>query len=132
MATTTPSCVLLADRHHGLAEGVRGLLESSFSTVFIVADEASLLRGAERLKPRLVVADIGLARGDLRGLVSRVLACSPESRILLLSVHDEPAARNAARAAGAHGIVAKRSIVTDLLPAIDEVLAGRLYFPRDP
>jgi hypothetical protein len=36
------SCVLLADRHHGLTEGVRGLLETAFGTVLMVADEASL------------------------------------------------------------------------------------------
>ena len=31
-------CVLLADRHHGLTEGVRGLLETSFDAVVMVAD----------------------------------------------------------------------------------------------
>jgi DNA-binding NarL/FixJ family response regulator len=45
------SCVLLADRHHGLTEGVRGLLETAFGTVVMVADEASLLDGAARLRP---------------------------------------------------------------------------------
>jgi len=34
------SCALLADRHHGLTEGVRGLLETTFGTVAIVANEA--------------------------------------------------------------------------------------------
>jgi hypothetical protein len=40
------SCVLLTDRHHGLTEGVRGLLETAFGSVVMVADEASLLEGA--------------------------------------------------------------------------------------
>jgi hypothetical protein len=31
------SCVLLADRHHGLTEGVRGLVETTFGTVVMVA-----------------------------------------------------------------------------------------------
>ena len=44
MNDATASCVLLADRHHSLTEGVRGLLETVFSTVFMVADEASLNR----------------------------------------------------------------------------------------
>jgi hypothetical protein len=35
------SCVLLADRHHGLRDSVRGLLETEFATVLMVADEAS-------------------------------------------------------------------------------------------
>ena len=45
------SCVLLADRHHGLTEGVRGLLETAFGTVVMVADEASLLDGAAGSSP---------------------------------------------------------------------------------
>ncbi len=50
------SCVLLADRHHGLSEGVRGLLETEFGTVVMVADEASLLEGAVRLRPDEAIA----------------------------------------------------------------------------
>ena len=53
------SCVLLADRHHGLTEGVRGLLETAFGTVVMVADEASLLEGANRLWPdAAIVTDL--------------------------------------------------------------------------
>jgi len=43
MPETRPTCVLLADRHHGLTEGVRGLLETAFKTVVTEDDEASLL-----------------------------------------------------------------------------------------
>jgi DNA-binding NarL/FixJ family response regulator len=56
------SCVLLADRHHGLTEGVRGLLETTFGTVVMVADEASLIDGAGRLQPDVVVVDLSLAQ----------------------------------------------------------------------
>ena len=51
MPEPSPSCVLLADRHYGLTEGVHGLLETVFATEVMVADEASLLEGAERLRP---------------------------------------------------------------------------------
>ena len=49
--------------------------------------------------------------------------------MLLLSVHDEPSVLRSAVAAGADGIVLKRAIATDLLPAVDAVLAGRRYVP---
>jgi DNA-binding NarL/FixJ family response regulator len=56
--------------------------------------------------------------------------------VLLLSVHDEPAVVSAALAAGADGLVFKRAIATDLLPAVDALLAGGHYFSpiagRDP
>ena len=51
------SCVLLADRHHGLTEAVRRLLETAFKTVVMVADEVSLVETASRLRPDVAVGD---------------------------------------------------------------------------
>ena len=127
MTETTCTCVLLADRHHGLSEGVRGLLEASFGSVFMVGDETSLLDGAQRLRPPVVIVDLTLAAGDMAGLIGRVLGCSPESKVIVLTVHDEPNVADAALRAGARGVVLKRVIATDLLSAVDEVLAGRAY-----
>jgi len=62
MTTKIANCVLLADRHHGLTEGVRGLLETLFHTVVMVADEASLTETAARLQPEVAVVDLSLAR----------------------------------------------------------------------
>jgi DNA-binding NarL/FixJ family response regulator len=117
------SCVLLADRHHDLTEGVRGLLETAFGTVVMVADEASLLEGASRLRPDVAVVDVSLARDNgldwLRALRQRC----PELKVIVLSVHDEQSVRLAAITAGADAFVLKRAIVTDLLPAV-ELLRG--------
>lgn len=127
MTGRTPHCVLLADRHHRLNEGVRGLLETAFSKVFIVADQDSLMEGAERLAPALVVADVALAHGDVRHLLRSLRERAPAAKVLLLSVHDEPAVADAAFAAGADGLVLKRAIANDLLPAVDAVLSGKRY-----
>jgi DNA-binding NarL/FixJ family response regulator len=126
--TNQPStCVLLADRHHGLRDGVRGLLETEFETVFMVADEASLLEGAERLMPAIVVLDLSFACGDLRGLLVRLTERSPGSKVLMLTVHDEATVAKAALAAGAEAVVLKSRLATDLLPAVDALLEGRRY-----
>ena len=58
MDEQTINCVLLADRHHGLTEGVRGLLESSFDAVVMVADETSLFQSAEQLQPAVAIVDL--------------------------------------------------------------------------
>ena len=124
--------MLLADRHHGLRDSVRGLLETAFETVFMVADEASLLEGAGRLMPAVVVLDLSLSAGDLHGLLARVGARAPGSKVLLLSVHDEPTVAASALDAGADAVVLKRSLVTDLMPAVDALLAGQaLSLTRD-
>jgi len=121
------SVVLLADRHHGLRDSVRGLLETEFDTVFMVADEASLLEGAGRLRPAIVMLDMSLCGGDMGGLLERVRARSPASRVVMLTVHDERTVAQAALLAGAGAVVMKRSLSTDLHPALDALREGKQY-----
>ncbi len=115
------SCVLLADRHHGLTEGVRGLLETAFGSVVMVADEASLLEGAGRLLPDVAVVDLSLAKESGLGWLRALRQRCPDHKVIVLSVHDEQSVRRAAMEAGAHAFVLKRAIATDLLPAVDRV-----------
>ncbi len=121
------NCVLLADRHEGLRDSVRGLLEAEFHTVFMVATEASLLEGAKRLRAEVAVVDLSLSEGDLPGLVARIRQRAPGTKVILLSVHDERSVAEGAFNAGADAMVLKRCLITDLLPAVDAVLAGRRY-----
>lgn len=119
------SCVLLADRHHGLTESVRGLLETAFGTVVMVADETSLLEGAGRLQPDVVVADLSLAQDANLGWLGEVKRRCPGVGVIVISVHDEGSVRQAAVRAGADAFVLKRAIATDLLPAVARVRAER-------
>jgi two-component system secretion response regulator SsrB len=127
MSKPALSCVLLADRHHGLAEGVRGLLEPEFDTVVMVADEASLFESAERLKPTVTVVDLSLARGEGLHWLPRLRARCPEMKLIVLSVYDQPNVSRLALEAGADGFVLKRAIATDLLAAIDAINLGQKY-----
>jgi|DewCreStandDraft_4_1066084.scaffolds.fasta_scaffold137652_2 two-component system secretion response regulator SsrB len=130
MSAADIKCVLLADRHHGLTEGVRGLLETVFEAVVMVADEHSLFESATRLQPTLAVVDLSLAREDNLQWLERFRARCPELKIIVLSVHDEPSVCRSALGAGADGFVLKRALATELLPAVDAVLAGQRYgFP---
>jgi len=124
MGTEAIRCVLLGDPHHGLSEGIRSLLESEFEAVVMVADEISLIESAAKLHPRVVVADLALAKGESFGWLRRLLSRCPGSRVIVLSTHDESSVKEAAMAAGAVGFVPKREIVTRLLPTIDAVLVS--------
>jgi DNA-binding NarL/FixJ family response regulator len=128
MSAVTPTCVLIADRHHGLFEGIRGLLETTFGKVFLVTDRVSLIEGAARLQPALIAMDLSYARGDLPELVRELRCHAPAAKLLMLSVHDEATVIASAIAAGTDGLVVKSSIASDLMPAIDKLLAGQRYF----
>jgi DNA-binding NarL/FixJ family response regulator len=115
------SCVLLADRHHALVEGVRGLLETAFGSVVMVADEASLLDAAERLAPDVAIVDLSLARDSGLAWLREVKQRCPQVKVIALSVHDEMSVRAAAIEAGADAFVLKRAIASDLLQAVAQV-----------
>jgi DNA-binding NarL/FixJ family response regulator len=125
MSPENIQCVLLADRHHGITEGIRGLLESMFHAVVMVADENSLLESASRLRPTVAVVELSLARTDSLRWLRQLRACSPISKIIVLSIHDEPSVRRTVLEAGADAFVLKRCVATELLPAIDAVLAAK-------
>jgi DNA-binding NarL/FixJ family response regulator len=118
------SCVLLADRHHGLTEGVRGLLATTFGSVVMVADEASLIDGAARLQPDVAIVDLSLAPDSHLNWLQALRESCPDLKVIVLSVHDEPSVRDAVRRAGADAFVLKRAIATDLLRAVDDVRPG--------
>jgi DNA-binding NarL/FixJ family response regulator len=124
MPETRPSCVLLAERHQGLTDGLRGLLKTTFKTVVMVADEESLLEGAERIRPDVVIVDISLAKESGLGWLRALRQRCPEAKVIVVSVHDEQSVRRAALDAGANSFVLKRAIATDLLDAIGYVRRG--------
>jgi DNA-binding NarL/FixJ family response regulator len=122
---TSLTCVLLADRHHGLTEGVRGLLSTAFESVIMVADEASLIDGAARLQPDVAIVDLSLAPGSHLDWLQTLRQNCPGLKVIVLSVHDERSVRDAVMNAGADAFVLKRAIATELLNAVDAVQHGR-------
>jgi DNA-binding NarL/FixJ family response regulator len=106
-------------------EGVRGLLETAFGTVVMVADKESLQDVAFRLRPDVAVVDVSLAREGGLDWLRTVLDLCPGLKVIALSVHDEESVRRAALQAGADEFVVKRAIATDLLPAVERVRAQK-------
>lgn len=120
-------CVILADSHHAMSEGIRGLVASVFNAVVMVADEVSLIEGASRLESELAIVDTALSRGNILTLVRRLRLGFPDMKLLVLGMTDQPVLARRVLDAGAGGFVLKRAVATDLLPAIEAVLAGGFY-----
>ena len=118
---------MLAERHHSLAEGVRGLLETSFEAVVMVADKASLYESTRCLQPAVAVVNCPPEAGESFLWLTRLRSLCGGVKVILLSVHDEASFCRSAMEAGVDGFVLKRAIATDLLPAIDAVLGGLTY-----
>lgn len=129
MCKPAVNCVLLADHHQGLTEGIRGLLETAFDAVIMVANAHSLIEAAARLQPALAVVEFSLpGNGGLKVLRTLQSRC-PGLRTIILGTHEESTVIRLLLDAGASGYVLKSGIGTDLLSAVEAVLAGRVYVP---
>jgi DNA-binding NarL/FixJ family response regulator len=125
--------VLIADAHHNMLKALRGLLADRFDAVVTVSDEVALVREATLREPELIVVDLSLPVAGADNILRRLKAVRPggAAKIIALSIHDEAEAACESLAAGATGFVLKRSAATDLVPAVEDVLLGRIYVSPD-
>jgi DNA-binding NarL/FixJ family response regulator len=121
--------ILLADDHRLMADGLRSLLLSEFDLAGVVEDGRSLVEAARKLLPDVIVADIGMP--ELNGLeaLSQLKKDNPQVKVIMLTMHREPAFARRAIEAGASGFVLKHSVAEELLTAIRAALEGKTYLP---
>ena len=119
--------ILMADDESAVVDRVRRLLESQFQVVETVSDGQALLAAADRLKPDIILADISMPVLNGFEAARRLKAAAPSTRIIFLTVHEEPAVVTAALMIGVNGYVVKRAAAQDLVAAIREVLEGRCF-----
>jgi two-component system response regulator NreC len=119
--------VLLVDDHAIVRSGVRRMLaeEGDFEVVGEASTADEAVRFARRLKPDVVVLDIGLKGRSGLEVVAEIREMG--SRIVILSMQDEPAYARQAFERGAQGYVLKDGADEDLATAIRSVLADRIY-----
>jgi DNA-binding NarL/FixJ family response regulator len=121
--------VLLADDHTLVRAGLRKLVESmaGMEVVGEADDGLALIALAERLQPNLILMDIAMP--GLNGLEAtlRVQKVSPETKVLILSMHqNEEYVRQALRH-GASGYMLKDAAPMELELALKAVLRGETY-----
>ncbi len=118
--------IAIVDDHALVRDGLARLLtlETDFWVVGSCGDGVGALELAAALRPDVILLDIALPDIDGLDLIAKVLDRSPESRVLMLSMHSEPEYAAAAVARGARGLVAKSASAEALVEAIRRVAAG--------
>src|SRR5262249_30909858 len=97
--------------------------------VAVVGDGHALLRQAETVDPDVIVADIVMPGLDGIAATEALRARRPGSRVVLVTVHDEPELMERGFAAGALAYVVKLSASRDLVPAVRAALRDERYLP---
>lgn len=133
MANGSKIRVLIADDHAILRAGLRMLIDSQPDMKVIAeapnGEDAVRLARAER--PDVVILDITMPGGGGLRAVPEILKVCASTRVLLLTMHEEPAYLRTALASGAAGYVLKKSVDANLLAAIRSVHKGRSYIDSE-
>ena len=121
--------ILLADDHETVREGLKAILNAQpdLDVVAEVADgEAAVVR-TRALHPDIVVMDVSMP--VLNGLkaTEAIRASCPDTRVLILTRHDDEGYLQELLRAGAAGYVLKQSRASELVGAVRAIAAGSKY-----
>ena len=122
--------ILIADDHEVARKGIRALLENhpGWEVCAEAKDGREAVEFADRLRPDVLLLDIGMP--NLNGLdaARQILATSPDARILILTVHDTEQIVREVLAAGARGFLLKSDAGRDLVAAVEALQRRRTFF----
>lgn len=121
--------VVVADDHAVLRAGLRMLIHAQpdMEVVGEAGDGIEALESAEEHRPDLVLLDITMPGNGGMKAIENILEKCPRTRVLVLTMHEDPAYMRSALAAGANGYLVKKAADTELISAIRAVHRGRIF-----
>jgi DNA-binding NarL/FixJ family response regulator len=127
--TDRPTRVLIVDDHPMVAQGIRALLET-FDDLEVVGTLTNGQEAVDRvadLDPDVILLDLNMPRLSGLSATEIILERRPDTRILILSMHDSPEYISTALSHGAMGYVLKDVPTEEVKLAIDTVMQGERY-----
>ncbi|HMA10721.1 MAG TPA: response regulator transcription factor, partial [Steroidobacteraceae bacterium] len=128
-ASTAPRRVLIVDDHPVVRQGIKLMIEAEPDLT--ICGEAQTEQQARKLvrelKPDALLVDLSLSEGDGFNVVRDVHAHFPDTRVLVLSMHDEAIYAERLLAEGASGYIMKQAATDQLVTALRTVLRGERF-----
>jgi DNA-binding NarL/FixJ family response regulator len=124
--------VLVADDLAPVLSTVAGLLRESFDIVGMCSDGREALKAILKLEPELVVLDISMPVMSGIEVAQELKRQGNKAKVVFLTVHEDHDILQTCLAAGGLGYVIKLLMDTDLVPAMNEALAGHIFTSRFP
>ena len=112
--------ILIVDDHAQLRALMREIVAEApdLHMVGEAADGVEAMRLVQTLRPAIVLLDLVMPQVNGLEVLQWTKAECPETKVIIVTVYDEDAYRQAAEANGADAFLLKKSLVTDLLPTI--------------
>lgn len=119
--------VILADDHILVLEALKKLLDPEFDIVGTVCEGRALLTEGQKLKPDVIVLDLGMP--DMSGMEAgvRLKKLLPGTKMVVLTMNEDIDLAREALHQWASGYLLKKSAGSELIKAIREALHGRCY-----
>ncbi len=122
--------VVLVDDHTLVRKGIRSSLETD-ARVRVIGEGANGREAVElvqRLRPRVLIVDLAMPEMNGMEAVAEVTKRFPQTRCLVLSMHDNQEYVLGALEVGAHGYLLKDTSQEEFLHAIERLADGQTYF----
>ena len=121
--------VLIIDDHPLFSRGLSQLIETQkdYKVTGIAKDHDEAIKMLNELSPDLAIVDLNLGQEDGLELIKDILAVKPQTKILVLSMHDERYYADRALKAGAKGYIMKEEAESNVSTAINTVMQGNIY-----
>lgn len=122
--------ILIADDHGLLRRGLRAALADSPHLVVEAEaeDGRTAVELALKLRPDIAILDVSMPQLNGLDAARAIVAGSPETRVLVLTAHESERLVREVLKAGARGYLLKSDAASELVPAIEALLADRSYF----
>lgn len=121
--------ILIADDHGVLRAGLRSLLnaEPDFTVVGEAGDSRQAIQLAQELHPDILLLDLSMPDAGGIEVTRQVKRACPDTRILILTMHEDESLLQEAIQAGAAGYIIKRAAEPELINAVHAIWRGDLY-----
>lgn len=125
--------VLIADDHAVLRAGLRLLInaQADLEVVGEAGNGSETLHQTRALVPDVLTLDLSMPGGSVIPIIEKLRREIPQTRVLVLTMHDDPAYLRTVLAAGGSGYVVKKAADAELLTAIRAVHQGRAFVNLD-
>jgi DNA-binding NarL/FixJ family response regulator len=122
--------ILVADDHDVVRRGLRSLIEgqSGWQVVGEAATGRQAVREAKRLRPDIVVLDIGMPELNGLDVARQILKALPRTEVLIVTMHEGEVLIRQALESGARGFILKTEAARHFVSAVEALAAGKPFF----
>src|SRR5207302_4740829 len=120
----------IADDHDVVRRGVRAIREENPNEKIVAeaSDGQQAIEKANEFKPDVAILDFSMPKSNGLDAAREILRSLPQTKILILTIHDSGVLMQEMRQAGVHGYVRKRDSDRDLISAIQALVSNETFY----